>query len=107
MYRTLPRIDAARPWDLAFLGLLEAGLEVGAAGAVEHLAHLGLAFPLGPVDPVQLHEAARPLDHLLARADFKDREAADHLLGLAERAVGQGDPAAGDADAKPGRSRQQ
>src|SRR5689334_17688565 len=52
-----------------------------------HLSDFDLALPFGPVLPAELHEALRRRERLLPRPVLEDREAADDLLRLRERAV--------------------
>src|SRR5262245_44733392 len=61
---------------------------------VPHRTNLDLEIG-DAVVAVDSQHVARALDRLLVAAIVQDREAADHLLGLGERAVGDGDLAAG------------
>src|SRR6266436_8255848 len=91
---------ACSPLDLA---PRRVDLQLAASGLgihpVEHRPDLRLAFPGGPVPPVQLHEAYRLLDRLVPGLHFEDGEAADELLRLGERAVGDAQLSARETDA--------
>src|ERR1043165_9341655 len=59
----------------------------------EHRADLDLEIGDAAIR-MDLHDAARARDRLFVRVVMQDREAADHFLGLGERAVGDADLAA-------------
>src|SRR5689334_16361894 len=53
----------------------------------EDLAHLGFAFPGGPMRLVKLHEFHRRLDGLFLGFQFKNRISAHDLFGLGKRPI--------------------
>src|SRR6266436_6319572 len=65
----------------------------------EHLANLGFALPAGPVLFVKFHELHRAFDGFLFGFQLELCVAANNLLGLCERTVGDGDFSIGKTDA--------
>src|SRR5229473_639844 len=65
----------------------------------EHFANLGFAFPAGPVFFVKFHELHRAFDGFLFGFQLELCVAANNLLGLCERTVGDRDFSIGKPDA--------